>query len=126
VPLAVTLSPVQNVMVNGTNAWGNVQGVGTTPTVSWDAPATGTANAYLVTVGMYDLTQPPPVAPNLIAFVATSSRTVTLPPGLLTPGGFYVFIITATANAGIDVDHAPLASAYPTTQSQAITGVIQP
>lgn len=49
-PIEPGIGPVQNVRVAGRSNTGDLNGVGTRPTITWDPPALGTANSYSVAV----------------------------------------------------------------------------
>ncbi len=89
-PLVPQVSPVQKALVDGQSAFGTLEGISLTPTLSWSPPAIGTPNAYSVTVSEVLGT-----AVQYVAELVTTTTSVPLPPNVLQSGHAYVFTITA-------------------------------
>ena len=96
-PLAPRMGPVQNVRIDGADAFTSLTGVATSPTVSWDAPAIGSATVYKVFVRRVfedagkTVSQP-------VATIATAGTSVKVPPGVMTAGEHYLVRILASSN----------------------------
>jgi hypothetical protein len=112
--LAPRLGPVRNLRINGQAASAGLTGVGTTPTVSWEPPALGTATRYFVQV----IT----IGGARQASVVTSETQVRLPPGLV-PGTRFVVKVTATRGAGTA---SPNDGELPLDMAEALTGILSP
>jgi hypothetical protein len=97
------VSPVQNVKIGGKDASLPAIAVGTTPSVTWDAPASGDGGVYLVWLFSVDsggLT-------NLAEFV-TANHGVAIPPGLIASGKTYIIEIDAMQGFSLDgLTHVP-------------------
>src|SRR5215831_15640215 len=94
--LAPAISPVRNVKVNGLAANTEQSGVGPTPAISWDAPATGSATSYAVILRA--------IVPNGASLTIapagtlyTRSTSLTLPASATRGVPSYVVTNTATA-----------------------------
>ncbi|NUP11588.1 MAG: hypothetical protein HOW73_36545 [Polyangiaceae bacterium] len=81
---------------------GVLEGVGTSPVVSFDPPELGTPTFYRVTIwtaeDILDEEGNPKIRKGRIARILTADTTVTIPPGVLTPGGIYLAQVEAVQN----------------------------
>ncbi len=119
-PLKPRLSPPLAFKVDGDDAFtaGNLQSL--TPTLSWSAPSIGVPSGYLV--GVYKLLEAGNTTRRFQAgSIATTSTQVTVPPGLISPAGKYLFRVTAQLAPGIDLAQHPLA--FPTAIDLAVADV---
>jgi hypothetical protein len=99
--------------------------VGTTPTLSWTAPAVGQATGY--TVEIYRLfTDGSFSQQELAGELYTTSISIQLPPGLLTAGNNYFFCLSAIDEPGVDYTTAPFRHSFPRGVAQSLSGVIAP
>ena len=124
-PLTPLLSPVQNPRINGKTLFQNQVSVGTSPTIAWDAPATGSPTGYVVS--LYPLVNNGGAS----AFQArttfrTAARTFTVPPGVMTAGTAYVIVISAVRNPGYSYASNPFQSAFPYGSSPIESGIVTP
>jgi hypothetical protein len=124
-PIVPVVSPVTGLQINGADARGGATGVGTTPTLSWTAPAAGTPTSYVVGVfeayvssGMTSLGN--------VGGVVTADTSVVVPPGLLTAGRHYVFLVRAMAEPSGDFAAHPFRRSFPVASADAYTNVIDP
>jgi hypothetical protein len=94
--IAPTLTPVRKLTINGKDATQALASVGMTPTVAWDAAATGTPTLSQVVVVQVNAMQHGKLAPLTLAGLDSDdlgTRSFTLPTGLLTAGGIYEVIV---------------------------------
>lgn len=95
-----TISGVQHVTVGGKDVSSATQtGVGTAPSIAWQAPAVGTPTEYRVIVWHATASNGKTVT-QLVTSVSTASTSIPLPAGTLTAGETYVVEITAS-DAGV-------------------------
>jgi hypothetical protein len=119
------VGPPKTPQVNGANAFAAQTGVGLQPTISWSAPALGTATSYVV-----DVVAASPCSLNGqvagVSAVIRSGTSFKVPPGILIPGRAYRATITArqapwdTANAG------PFRTGTPLHSAQCVTSTFVP
>lgn len=97
-PIAPRMSPVRNPKLDGGDLFAPASGVGLTPTFTWDPPAVGTATRYSVRIRalVRDPVDSSRTRARLIATFHTSQTSVTVPPGVLEPGGSYMVRIRAS------------------------------
>ncbi|MDC0747000.1 hypothetical protein [Polyangium mundeleinium] len=129
-PLAPTLGLPQNIKVAGKDTpYDQVTtGVGTTPEITWTAPALGSPTRYRVSVvDTTDLTDANGTLSTrrTIANVYVKSPNVTLPEGILQPGKFYFIQISATVRDNDDFA-APFKNAPRSTNATMFTGLVTP
>lgn len=124
-PLAPLLSPVLNPRINGKDLFQNQLAVGTTPTLTWDLPGTGTPTGYVVRA--YELKNNAGTSQLLSrALFRTATRSLTVPPGILLPGSTYVFTISAVRNPGVNFAAYPFRSAFPYASSPMSSAIVAP
>lgn len=85
------LTAVRGAQIAARNFVEDQSGVGTTPTLSWTAPTTGTVTNYRVRISRVLANGTTPESFSLF----TTNPGVTLPPGILAAGNAYVFSIDA-------------------------------
>ena len=123
-PVAPMVGPVGSPKINGQDAFGNLSGVGPTPTLTWQAPAIGAATFYLVTI--HSLTVSGMATKSaFIASVYTSDTMLQLPPNLLLPGTTYVFSINARSQPNWNPT-LPLVDTLPGGNATVVTGTVTP
>jgi hypothetical protein len=123
--LAPDLSPVQSVQMNGVSATGQLTAVGATPTISWTAPATGSATSYAVDVFWLHATAGASTGTRVATWI-TSGTSVVLPPGLLVPGNTYYARIIARNIAGESSGTAPFRRINTGSYAGTLTGTFAP
>jgi hypothetical protein len=95
-PIAPLLSPPTAPILNGASAFTAATGVGTTPTLSWSAPASGTATSYTVDLFALTVAGTATVATPVASF-STAGTQLQVPPNVLASGTTYVARVTAVA-----------------------------
>jgi hypothetical protein len=117
--VGVRLGPVRGAQVSARSFLEDQTGVGLTPTVSWTAPSMGTVTTYSLVIGR--LTTTGSVTQEWTIY--TTNPAVTVPPGILTTGGAYVFELGANSSPAAA---GPLNVVVPYAYSSVISGVIRP
>lgn len=125
VELAPAISPVRNVAAGGRSLAQPRTGAGTAPTLTWDAPAIGTATNYAVVVHAVDAGNDGVRLTKLASFYTRGTR-LQLPDAVLAPGGSYVFTITAISAPGADLAARPFVGALPYASADYVTAQLQP
>ena len=94
-----------------------------TPTLSWQAPSTGTPTNYRLSI--YQLTQSAGstvLTPVIDLYSKTSA--VTVPPGVLSASGQYCFAVRAYQVPGVDLTVSPYRGAFPWAHADALSPVL--
>ena len=124
-PLAPQLGPVQNPRINGKTLFQNQLGVGTSPSLAWDNPATGAPTGYVI--GVYPLKNNSGTSAFGPRYVfRTAARAFTVPPGVMTSGSTYVITISAVKNPGYSYASNPFQSAFPYGSSPVASAIVAP
>jgi len=127
-PVRPRVGPVRSIRIGGLPADRALRGVGLTPEVAWDPPATGEPTSYEVQV------IEPGFEAELGGFWRTAAKlivpadvtTVRLPEDVLREGGHYALLVRAVASTGQQVRVAPLRHALPHAWAEALTETFQP
>jgi hypothetical protein len=119
-----SISPVQNAQINGQSLDAAAAGVGTSPTVTWQPPAIGTATSYRVVVSAVEASS---MGVNVrpVATLHTRSTSIRIPAPVMTSGS-YVLTITAIAAGGADLTSRPFVGALPYASADHVTALITP
>lgn len=124
-PVQPLLTPARDVLVNGKPASGALTGVTTTPTVSWTAPMTGTADLYQVQLTrLYG--QAGKTRAETLANLYTRDLSVTIPPDHMKAGEVYLISITAFAAGGMDLSRRPFRRPLKLTFVSTLTETLTP
>lgn len=124
-PIVPLLGPALNPRINGKDLFSNQVAVGSTPTLTWDAPSLGAATGYVVRV--LELRAVAGASRLLSrATFRTPLRTFTVPPGILVPGSTYVFSITAQRNPGVSAGEYPFRTTFPFSTAPLMTAIVAP
>jgi len=119
------ISPVRNVEINGQSTDVERAGVGTTPTISWDAPSLGVASTYTVTIQAIT-----PAGPGRTVVSAgtfhTTSRSVTLPESAVRDVSAYVVTVAAISSQDRDLAAKPFLATLPYASAEYVTAKITP
>lgn len=113
------VGPVRNITINGQASGphlADLQDVGPTPLVSWDAPELGEPSSYIVRLS--GLGEPASTT------IHTLGRSVHVPPGILERGQPYIIVIEANQYEG--TASGPLKRPVAFASSTAATGVVVP
>jgi hypothetical protein len=126
-PLLPVVSPVQYPTIGGQAIANDVSGVGVQPILSWIPPVLGTPTGYVVALRHLTLSGTSTKS-TTIARLYTDENSVTVPPGLMTPGEAYYLLIRAFASPGWDPGLSPYRSTKPIPMGCAdfISGIIRP
>ena len=123
--IAPAISPVRNVAIDGKPLDAPQVGVGHTPTVTWEAPAIGTATNYQVTIQAI-------VRAGTGYMVKPAGTFVTTTPSLQLPElatasvDSYVLTITAISTGDRDLARTPLRATLPFASADYVTAQITP
>lgn len=123
--LAPVLAPVRDVRIDGAPATSALHGVGTSPTITWDPPALGTATNYEVTVQA--IVRDPNGTGLIIRRAGTfvTSSTSLVLPAFATRGlDSYALTITAISSRGRDLAAKPFLGALPYASVDYVTSQI--
>jgi hypothetical protein len=124
-PLDVRLSQVRTPTVGGEDLFVAHTGIGTTPTLTWTAPSTGTPTHYTVTVIRVYAAASGSGRSQRVAQLITDQRSITLPPGILTAGESYMFEIGAHTNGRPDIS-AVNREIVPVYEARVLSAIQQP
>lgn len=117
------MSPVLSPQVNGRSLFTNQLAVGASPRFTWQVPAVGTPDRYLVTLRRLFASGPRSESRTVGRFY-TSDTTMDVPPGVLQPGEVYFLTISAIA-AGSPVNE-PARSQLPYSFATVMSALISP
>jgi hypothetical protein len=123
--IAPAISPVRNVAINGARLDAPQVGVGHTPTVTWEAPAIGTATSYAVTVQAIVRTGAGHALSPVGTFV-TTEPSLRLPELATASVESYVLTITAISTGDRDLARTPLRGTLPFASADFVTAQITP
>jgi len=114
------IGPPLDVTVNDQPAYGEVLGIGKTPTLRWSPPSLGTPATYVVTLRRLD---PGGATTRTVAYFITTETSLTIPDGMLDVG-YYYYVRVGVRDA---FDHeAPFRVANTRGYAEALTGVLSP
>jgi hypothetical protein len=118
--IAPTLGPPLDIRVNEMPAYGELLGIGKTPTVTWSPPSLGKAAAYVITLRRLD---PGGQLTRTMASFSTRETTFRIPDGLLDVGYYYYLRIGVREEFDSE---APLKVQSSRVYAEALTGVLSP
>lgn len=116
-----SVTPARTPTVNGQDAFTARTGATLTPTLAWSAPATGTPTGYVVTA----LRIAGPAATPVATFY-TKDTSLAVPPGALTMGLKYAFLITSVVEPTVDFAKAPFKKGLPYAYADTVTALVTP
>jgi hypothetical protein len=124
-PLVPVVGAVVDPLINGSDAFGALTGIGTSPTLSWTEPQIGAATKYVVRVkavtnagGQTTLAT--------IATLETTATQIVVPPNILMPGDTYMFQIISRSEAGVDHEVTPNVYSLPAGWASITTAMATP
>ncbi len=116
------MSPVQNPELDGVSLFTAVTTTTPTPKISWNPP-TGLVpygyNVSIIEIASSDSNLLP-----VVANLHTAQTSLTVPPGILSPGSSYLFVIGALADARANIASSPRRLGYPRANAQATSGPV--
>ena len=119
------VSPVRAPKLNAQDAFGTLTGVGTQPTLTWDAPERGTPTSYVIAVSELSDVDGATNSES-IGTLTTTQRSVIVPPSWLVAGHTYYASITAYVTPGVDATRTPNRTSIPQSGATALTGKFTP
>jgi hypothetical protein len=123
-PVKPLVGVVSDALINGLIFFDS-QNVGLTPTLTWSPPILGTATFYEVDI--YQLSnQGGNTVETAFYSVRTKSTALTIPPGLMSAGQGYVFVIRSWYIPGLNFAKTPFMSGPVSASSDVISGLMQP
>jgi hypothetical protein len=121
-PIAPLVGPALNPQINGADLLQDQMISSATPTLSWQAPAVGTASLYLIRVYQFVVTNGSPSL-QLDGNFFSSTTSVMVPQGLMTSGNSYCFVIESLYRHNIG-GVAPYQETFPEGVADLGSGVI--
>jgi len=100
------IGPVRSPLVAGHDAFESIEGLEAMPVVSWQPPAVGAATSYAVWVIVLVAADGYTYGYRAAVLITTDTQ-ITVPPGVLVPGGTYYFVIEAVHAPGVDAAAEP-------------------
>jgi len=91
------MTPVRSALINGRPLFDNQLAVGTSPHLSWQPPAVGTPDRYLVTLRRL-FANGPRSESRAVGRFYTGETQMDVPPGVLQPGEVYFLTVSAIAS----------------------------
>ncbi|HZN91383.1 MAG TPA: hypothetical protein VFB81_01710, partial [Myxococcales bacterium] len=123
-PLAPQVSPVTNPLVNGASWFSDQTLSGTTPLISWSAPAVGTPDFYSLRIRRVSAGPTGGVVKTEVARLVTRATSLRVPPGILQPGSYYLLRLTAAVQPG-RTQTATYESPFPLHTAPVMSGVLR-
>lgn len=123
-PIEPLVTPVLEPLVDGKDAFGPLDGISATPTLSWKKPAVGAPNFYRVYIGELTNEDGASSLP-LTTTMTTTDTKLSLPPDLLQKGHAYVFTIVAIVSER-DGETAPFRGSATFGYADVLTSVALP
>ena len=122
-PLTPAVTPVLNIKLNGTDFSQKQTATNLSPTMTWDAPATGVPTGYRVTIYQLSaISSGSGYQPVLDLF--TKDRSMVIPDGVLASGNEYFFGIRAYLIPSVDFTTAPYHGSFPWSHADMLTAVL--
>lgn len=122
-PIVPLIGPVMNPQINGSSLFQDQVVDGISPTLSWQPPTLGTAYIYYIQVQQFSVTNGSPNV-QLRAQLSSTNTSMVLPPGLLSSGNSYCFVIEALSRTNLDGSVAPYMETFPEGEADIVSGVI--
>jgi hypothetical protein len=122
-PIAPVIGPALNPQINGVSLFQDQTISSSTPVLSWQAPALGTAYIYDIEVIGFSVANGSPSV-HRVDELYTTSTSIVLPQGLLSSGNSYCFVIQSISRKSLDSSVAPYVETFPEGSADVISGVI--
>ena len=124
-PVVPVLGPPRSPRIEGRDAFASQNDVGTTPTISWSAPAIGSATSYTVRIDVL-FSADPPAGLQEVSIAVYTGTSVKVPAGFLKAGQPYVVTITSVSAPWDTLDRPPFRTGTPLHMSDCVTAVFTP
>jgi hypothetical protein len=121
-PVAPLVGPALNPRINGSNLFNDQTISGTTPTLSWQPPAVGTASGYLIRA--YQIVVGGNPSLEFKGSYYTTTTSVQLLPGVLSSGNSYWIEIESLYRKNVDISVSPHLESFPEGESDLGSGII--
>ncbi len=118
------LTPVSAITVDDRDAIARLDGVPVTPVVSVTAPDTGTPTHYVYVVLEVYVLNNGLTSLAVVGAVLSTSDTIAIPPGIMTPGRHYTIAVRAVRAPGADVEAHPYRPSLPRALADAWTAIL--
>lgn len=129
-PVGPGITPIRAPTIAGRDGFEDLDGVGVTPELAWDAPATGTATAYRVLIIEAVPNPPFPYRPGWYQttelWVPGDVTAVRVPVDVLVPGTTYSALVRAFDQDGQDIETRPYRTAGRYAFADALLGRFTP
>jgi hypothetical protein len=122
-PLVPLTGPPLNPTINGASLFNDQVITGTTPTLAWQPPSVGTASGYIIQVNEVVVNNGQTNVQARI-WLTTTSTSVVLPPGVLSSGKAYHFVIRSEYRKNLDMSVSPNLETFPEGESELASGII--
>jgi hypothetical protein len=119
-PVLPLVTPPRTPRIAGVDAFQDPTAVGSTPTLSWSAPAIGAPTSYTIYIAQPMVGANGATVLRTIAYLTTGGTSMTIPTSVLQPGVAYVALITAYVKSPDTSDHAPYHVSYPYAFASAV------
>jgi hypothetical protein len=119
------ISPVRDVRIAGKPLCSPQTGVGLSPTVRWDAPATGRATQYIIALKRLAATSTR-TSGTIVATFVTKDRALQIPSTYLASGSTYILSITAINFGRVDRTTDLFGDGLPFESASSITSTFMP
>jgi hypothetical protein len=125
-PISPVVGPVSSVAINSTPFTQNMSSVGTTPTISWQAPTVGSVTDYRVVIFQLGVNASGRSTATRLAVLHTTATSLQIPPGILTTGSSYLLDINSDYRAGEDGQANLFKTKFPYGVSTIVTYQLTP
>jgi hypothetical protein len=119
------ISPARHVRISGKDLGSPQTGVGTSPTVRWDAPAIGNATQYLVDLKAL-AADSSGTSSTIVATFITKDRSFQIPSTYLASGTTYILTITAINFGNVDRTRDLFGDGLPFESASSVTSTFTP
>lgn len=117
------VGPVTRFQIAGQDAYGTLNAIGQSPTVSWDPPALGQADVYVVFVERA-YNDGGATAVEFVRSITTEDTSVVV--AGLQPGESYVIGVRTLSDTGVDRIATPFQSSFPAGSASAVSSLATP
>jgi hypothetical protein len=125
-PISPVVGPVSSITINGNPFTQAMSAVGTTPTISWQAPTVGSATDYRVVIYRLGVNGIGSSIRTGVASLSTTATSMQIPPGILTAGSSYLLAVSARHRSGEDPRANLSKTKFPYGTSQVVTYQVTP